>query len=331
MVYVIIVTYNGIKWINTCLNSLSGEKAISGIIVIDNASVDGTVDFIAQSFPAVRLIKNNRNCGFGYSNNQGLKIALKEGAEYAFLLNQDAWIENNTITKLVEIHRKNLQYGILSPVHLRGDGLGVDMKFGIFIAQSENYRLFSDLYLRRDEMDEIYSVPFVNAAAWLISRKCLEAAGGFSSLYYHYGEDMSYANRVRFHGFRLGVCPATVIYHDRINSIEYPDMNFPKRYLAIKRNLHLIYLADINRNFLERYLKSLFKLTNSICRFLIRLELKKAGISFRELGILLGVFPKVLKNTSIVKKKNGAFLLDKSRKTKLFQRAEKKSVNMFLS
>jgi GT2 family glycosyltransferase len=309
MVYVIVVTYNGMKWISKCLNSLSYDKIVSHIIIIDNLSTDGTPEFVQEHFPHIRLIKNNQNYGFGQSNNQGMKIACEEGAEYVFLLNQDAWIEDNTITKLVTVHRDNPQYGILSPIHLRGDGKSIDMKFGMFVTQSENHTLFSDLYLCRDKMAAIYPVPFINAAAWLIPVECLKIVGGFSPVYYHYGEDMDYANRVRFHDFKIGICPSTVIYHDRKNIVEYPNLNIPERYLFIKKNLHLIYLTDINHSFSERYLKSVFKIIIELFRLSARFHWKKALVCIKELGFLLRIYPSVLRNDAIAKKGNGAFLL----------------------
>lgn len=310
MVKIIIVTYNGMKWIDKCLGSLQNQSIDTNIIVIDNGSTDGTSKYIQKDFPKVHLIINEKNHGFGHSNNQGMKIAIEEGTDYVFLLNQDAWVEGDTIARLVEIHQKYPKYGVLSPIHLRGDGSAVDMKYGMFVMHSENHQLFSDLYLHRNTMEEVYAVPFVNAAAWLISRECLEIVGGFSPVFYHYGEDMGYANRVLFHGLKTGICPSAVIYHDRINKVELPDMGNPEKYLTIKKNLYLIYLTDINHSFSERYLKLLFKLTVKICKLLIRLQLSKVRIGLREFGILLNILPRVLKNNSVIKKRNGAYLLN---------------------
>lgn len=315
-VCVIIVTYNGMKWINKCLNSLMVDEIVSEIIVIDNLSTDGTPEFIRDHFANVRLVRNNKNYGFGQSNNQGMKIALEDDADYVFLLNQDAWIEGSMISDLVAIQQKNRQYGVLSPIHLRGDGKEVDMKFGMFVTQSENHELFSDMYLHRDEMAEVYSTPFVNAAAWLISRECLQIVGGFSPVYYHYGEDMEYASRVRFHGFQIGICPSAIIYHDRRNVVEYPNPDNMERYLIIKKNLHLIYLTDVNYSFLERYLKSVSKIIVSFFSILIRFQWEKVLIYTKELGFLISIFPSVMRNNTIVKRGNGAFLLGNTYKRK---------------
>jgi GT2 family glycosyltransferase len=310
MVYVIIVTYNGLKWIDKCLSSLSGDSAVNKVIVIDNGSTDGTVNCIEENFPTTTLIKNPHNSGFGQANNLGMKIAIDEGADHVFLLKQDAWIEECAITKLVKIQQRDRRYGILSPIHLRGDGAAVDMKYGMFVMSSENTKLFSDLYLHRDNLNDAYSVTFVNAAAWLISRECLEIVGGFSPVFFHYGEDMGYANRVIYHDFKIGICPGSIIYHDRKNFREHPDISTPKEYLTIKTNLHLISLTNINGIFIERYAKVVYKVVTEFFKWLFKGDFKKASISGKELIIVLRIFFPIRKNSILVKRRNGAYLLE---------------------
>ena len=92
-VKIIIVTYNGMQWLARCLSSCIGYD----VIVVDNASTDKTITFIKENFPDVKLIKQNSNLGFGQANNIGLSIALKEDVDYIFLLNQDAYLQPETI------------------------------------------------------------------------------------------------------------------------------------------------------------------------------------------------------------------------------------------
>lgn len=307
MVDVIIVTYNGMKWIDKCLKSIYRQEIISRIIVVDNGSQDGTINYIKDNYPSITVIANSENYGFGFSNNQGLNLALQKGTEYAFLLNQDAWIEDHAIDKLVAIHKRNAEYGILSPAHLRGDGKAMDMKFAAFIAQSENYNLISDLYLHRNEMKEVYPVQFVNAAAWLISKKCFHEVGGFAPIYHHYGEDMDYANRVLYHGFKIGFCPDAIIRHDRVNVIDLPDVYMPS-YLKIKKVWHLIYLTNINHSFFIRFIKLLVISAGNCLNEVFHLNLKTAWTYMKEVGVLLSLFPKVWANNRKTKEKGPSFL-----------------------
>jgi len=131
-VLVIIVSYNFESWIERCLGSLRLSRYPVDTVVIDNGSKDRTIQRIKKDFPEVRLLPQTENLGFGKANNIGMKIALKEGYDFVFLLNQDAWIDSNTIGKLVELSQSHPQYGILSPVHLTGKGDKPDPGFGYY-------------------------------------------------------------------------------------------------------------------------------------------------------------------------------------------------------
>src|SRR5690554_5027808 len=159
----IIVTYNPAQWLDKCLGSLYKSRVKLDIIVIDNGSTDGSIEVIKSDHPEVKLIINSENKGFGQANNQGLSIALNENSDYAFLLNQDAWIEPNTIEKLIEVSEKNKSFGVLSPIHLNGKGTELDKNFSLY-AGPDYCSLFSDIAITK-ELQSIYEVPFVNAAA----------------------------------------------------------------------------------------------------------------------------------------------------------------------
>ena len=93
-ILVIIVSYNFERWIDRCLGSLRESVHPVDTVVIDNCSSDSTTQLIEQRYPEVRLIKNKENLGFGRANNIGMEIAISEGYDAVFLLNQDAWIDH---------------------------------------------------------------------------------------------------------------------------------------------------------------------------------------------------------------------------------------------
>jgi GT2 family glycosyltransferase len=191
-VFVIIVTYNGKQWYDCCFTSLRASELPIQVVVIDNASSDDTVSYIRTNYPEIHLIDSDTNLGFGQGNNKGMRYAMDHGADYVFLLNQDAWIEPNTLSALIEVHKKNSRYGILSPMHLNAErtqiekGLLGHLTYHTHI----NLELISDFYIGLKK--EVYEVREVNAAAWLIPRETLETVGGFDPIFYHYGEDDNY-------------------------------------------------------------------------------------------------------------------------------------------
>ena len=211
-IYCIIVSYNGMKWVENCLISLRNSTYPLNVIVIDNLSTDGTYNYIKQNFPEIELINAEANLGFGKANNIGLKIAIEQKADYVFLLNQDAWIETNTIEKLVIIAEENKDYGIISPMHYDGSNQKFDHKFIEYIQQTECPDLLQDLWYNR--LKTIYSTTFVNAAAWLIPIACVQLVGGFDPMFPHYGEDVDYVQRVHYNKFKVGISPMAKINHD---------------------------------------------------------------------------------------------------------------------
>ena len=110
-----------------------------------------------------------------------MRMALEENYDYVFLVNQDAWIEPNTVGTLVGLAEKYPDYGVLSPVHLDGKGEHLDGSFA----------------------------KYVGGASAVSSKK--------SDIVFHYGEDVDYIHRMRFYGYRVGYTPLTSGCHDRQN------------------------------------------------------------------------------------------------------------------
>lgn len=238
----VIVTYNAMLWIERCLNSILNSSISSDIYIVDNGSIDGTQEYICRHYSQVMFVQSQKNLGFGQANNLGLQYALDKDYDYVYLLNQDAWIMPDTLDKLITINQKMPEYGVLSPFQLQGNEQNMDMNFAMNICSYEsNSFLINDLYFNRRKA--VYDVPNVMAAHWLISRECLFQVGGFSPTFPHYGEDNNYADRVRYHGFKLGIVPSAIAVHDRENRAK-PDL---KRILYMNYICHLIRLSSISQ------------------------------------------------------------------------------------
>jgi len=113
-ILVVIVTYNGRKWLEKCLGSVHGAD----IFVVDNASSDGCAEYVKANFPSAILVQNSENEGFTAANNRGFKYAMDNDYDYVYLMNQDAWLEHDTLSKLIEAAEANPEYVILSPMQM---------------------------------------------------------------------------------------------------------------------------------------------------------------------------------------------------------------------
>lgn len=223
-IYVIIVTYNGVKWIDQCVGQLRSSTIPLTPIVIDNHSTDETVAYIEKNYPETILLKSTTNLGFAKANNLGMRKALELNCDYVFLLNQDAWIKEETIQNLIEFAKQNENYGILSPIHLNGKGDRIDDKFAYELF-TQNYTFMSDLFFNRLKVN--YDCSFLNAAAWLLPVNTLKTIGGFDEFYFMYGEDTDYTKRVLFHGLKITAVSNAEVLHARDNTY-YKKSSFLK-------------------------------------------------------------------------------------------------------
>ncbi len=237
-VVAIVVVYNGMKWLSKCFESLDKSKISLHIIAIDNNSSDGSAEYLQEKFPHVELICSSENIGFARGNNMGLKRALELDADHVFLLNQDAWINTNTISELLSASYNNIDYGILSPIHFSSQELSLEKQFLQFLSDQNTEQFINDCYFGK--LQSIYETKYIHAAAWLITRACLNRVGGFDPLFYHYGEDDDYMQRAKHFGFNLGIVTKASFSHDSINKtwemIEWDkSRNLFSAYLSLKK------------------------------------------------------------------------------------------------
>lgn len=291
----IIVSYNFEKWIDKCLGSLFSSEYPTEILVVDNCSKDNTVRIIKNKWKNVRLIESSSNLGFGKANNIGFEIAIKEKFDAVFLLNQDAWIDSKTIGTMVETCQKYPEYGILSPIHRSGNGKSFDKGFKSYANLSENSKLPSS--------DTPIECQFINAAFWFIPVKVLMTVGGFSPLFYHYGEDKDYINRIHFHNYLIGYIPSIEGCHDREYRKVSTESFFHSEYVYF-----LSEFSNINYNLIKAsaysVLAAIKKAFISLLHGKFNYSIKYASISLR----LSAATNKVIDTRKITKQKSNSFL-----------------------
>lgn len=224
------------KNIQSLLNSSYPVK----IIVADNCSTDDTVS-VVEKYPEVTFLKMTSNLGFGKANNIGIKEALENGADYVFLLNQDAWVFNDTVGNLIQVMERDTDVGLVSPMHYIADEVTLD----------SNFKTYLDRGVPFQNSQSLIQVTFVNAAAWMLSRECIEKTGYFEPLFGHYGEDRNYCDRVLYHGFSIVINEYSKIVHDRVIT-----RNFKKDIIQCRYKV-LTTLLNINHGLAKSYMLGL--------------------------------------------------------------------------
>ena len=273
-IFVIVVTYKGKRWYDKCFCSLRESTIPVQTIVVDNTPGDEDAEYIKANYPEIHLIKTKENLGFGRANNLGMRYALDNGCDYVFLLNQDAWIDTDTMEKLLYISRKHPEFGILSPMHMNAEKNKIIMAY---YDGHNNVSLINDLY--NHSLKSYYPMRYINAAAWLMTRATLEKIGGFCPMFFQYGEDDDYLNRVFYHKIPLVLCPNTHIVHDIRHSL---SEQIECRKQAARE--HLYEYLNINETFSYNHLKK--KYIKRYIRALLRAKFEVASQIWNEYTLL---------------------------------------------
>jgi GT2 family glycosyltransferase len=301
-VFCVIASYNGSRWYERCLGSLQQSEINVQTVVVDNASSDGTAEFMQKKFPEMKFFPQTENLGFGKANNIGIKYALEKDADYVFLLNQDAWIEPDTIQKLLEVFEQNSEAGIVAPLQLNGKGEGIDLKFlDTYLSHGNTPFYIDDLYFNRTKT--CYEAKLVNFAACLISRKCIERVGGLdTSLFYHYGEDWNYCQRVQYHGFKIFIAPKTIAFHDREERNGKFAKGFENAWGKIAPVLRFANILSSENDFDNFLAQARKKYERTMIKFALRLKIKQIFLLKKKRSEEIQLFEKIKISREINKK-----------------------------
>ncbi|MCP4703899.1 MAG: glycosyltransferase family 2 protein [candidate division Zixibacteria bacterium] len=221
---VIVISFNGIEFIKDCLRTLqtSLTDIDSEILVIDNGSVDGTIDFIENEFSNIELIKNRDNLGFAKAVNQGFEKAT---GEYILILNQDTRIVGQAIGELANRMKRDSNIGTIGPKFIGFDGQLQkacrafpryrDLAYA-FLGLSKLFpksKLFSSWkmgwfdHLSEAEVDQPMG------AALMVSRSVLDKVGMFDERFRIFFNDVDFCRRVKEVGYINLYYPSAVIEH----------------------------------------------------------------------------------------------------------------------
>ncbi len=215
----LIVTYNGQRYIGRCIKSvLASDYRDLEVLVVDNASKDST-PAIVESFPRVRLLRNERNLGFSAAANVGIH---KSTGDVVFLLNQDALIEKSCISQLVEAAKRDPDVGVLGCKVYLGETRTLQHAGGRILG-SAGAPLIGYGELDKGQYESEREVDYVIGAAFMITRRALEAIGLLPEVYFLYGEEVEYCLRAHKAGMKVVYVPKAVAYHFVNSSMGKPS------------------------------------------------------------------------------------------------------------
>ena len=221
---VIIANWNTRSILRDCLASVARHLASieHEVIVIDNASADGSPDMVATEFPAVRLVRNAENRGFGRANNQGMRLAR---GDWLLLLNSDTELVDDSVADLWRRVRDEPGLGVAHCRLVYPDGRLQHSTYrfpSLRRAVLEDLGLYKLLGARRAgelllggywDHDEERDVDAVAGAFMLLPRTVFEQTGGFDERLFLYGEDIEWCHRIRASGRRVRFYPHASVVH----------------------------------------------------------------------------------------------------------------------
>lgn len=204
---VIIVSYNSIRFIGLCLSGLYRQETTASmeVLVVDNASTDGTSGFVREQYPRVRVIGNTRNYGFSHACNQGAELAR---GEYLLFLNPDTIIAEDVVENCLEKYKKTDQVGGLGVTLIDGSGSylpetrrNVPTWENAFwklsgIKQKESHIDPLKTYYAAQAESGVVSTDVLAGAFFFISSKVFQQVKGFDEKFFLYGEDIDLSVRL---------------------------------------------------------------------------------------------------------------------------------------
>ncbi len=235
---VVIVNYNVKYFLEQCLQSVykSGKDIEMEVFVVDNNSVDGSIEMVSNKFPHVRLIANKENLGFSRANNQAIRQA---SGKYILLLNPDTVVEDDTLPSVTDFMEKHPDAGGLGVKMLDGKGrflpeskrglptpgVAFSKIFGLS-ALLPRSRVFGKYHLGYLSKDKIHQVDVLSGAFMLLRKEALDQAGILDEDFFMYGEDIDLSHRIVKSGYKNYYYPDTRIIHYKGESTKKSSVNY---------------------------------------------------------------------------------------------------------
>lgn len=212
MISVIIVNYNGKKWLKNCLNSLYSQTYKDfEIIFVDNASTDNSVAFVKKNYPEVKVVVNKKNYGFAKGNNIGYKHSK---GDYIVLLNNDTYVNKNYLADFIKVFNKYHKCGIAqSKIVLMDNPKKLDSAGSFWTNTTFLYHQGYAQDASLPKYNKPYKVFSVKGASMIIKREVIEKVGLFDEDFWCYYEETDFCHRAWLAGFESWYYPKPICYH----------------------------------------------------------------------------------------------------------------------
>lgn len=237
---IILVSFNGKEFLSDCINSIKSlnyKSELIEILLIDNASKDGTVKFLRESCPEVKIVSNDTNLGFSKACNIGAEVAT---GEYLAFLNTDMRVDQEWLNELLRPFNMHHDIGVVGSTIYRWDGSSIE-----FCGRYED--VFCIAYqpmlhaMVEANNSEVYSI-FASGGACLIKRDLFLANGGFDPRYFMYHEDVDLCWRLWIKGYKTYITDKSIVYHKGGASAA----KVPKKEVISWAQKHMIWTAIKN-------------------------------------------------------------------------------------
>jgi len=261
-VAIVVISWNSLDDVVGCLKSVHQmDYPNYEIVIVDNASTDGSPETIKQLFLDSILLQNKRNLGSTGGNNAGLRYAVKNGFQYVLQLNADVVLEVNTLTDLVSKAEKNPRLGLLSPaLHYYNSPKKVQ-----YCGSTLNWDAFTENHF--DNPKDLENVSpndfWIWGTSMLIKCDLIKKIGYYKENYFAYCEDIDYSLRAQKAGYKVEVFTAIHVYHKSHNIDQGGRANLPLHwFFYITRNGYWFWKENISGlkrfKLLRRYLAKIF-------------------------------------------------------------------------
>lgn len=233
-VFVVILNYNGKKTLSRCLRAVSLlEYAKKEVVIVDNASTDGSFDIAQEQFPSAHFIRNSENVGFARGMNIGIRYALDRGADFVWLLNADAFVSKDSLGRLISLFRKHTLVGMASPVVYEPRKAYQKRRRVWFAGGRIQWLRMRAEHVSMRSHTHPFETGFLSGCALLIRASALKKTGLFDEQFFLYYEDADLSLRMKRAGYKIVVSPHASVVHSE-ESRHNPD----KTYWLVRSGLH---------------------------------------------------------------------------------------------